>query len=231
MGETWPLHTLVFDLDDTLYPERDYVLGGFAAVDEWLRRTRALAGFGGRCERLFAAGVRGRIFDEALAESGGPPGLTVADLVEVYRAHVPRLRMPAESVELLEWARARFRLALVSDGYLEVQRRKVEALGLARWIQVIVLSDELGRACWKPSPRPFEEVARRLPGAAAGFAYVGDNPGKDFIGPRTIGWRTIRLRREGGEHAGVEAMAGAGADREISRLADLPRLVRPWAAA
>ena len=26
------LHAIIFDLDDTLYPERDYVLSGFRAV-------------------------------------------------------------------------------------------------------------------------------------------------------------------------------------------------------
>ena len=39
-ADRWPVHTVVFDLDDTLFAERDYVLSGFRAVDEWIRRER-----------------------------------------------------------------------------------------------------------------------------------------------------------------------------------------------
>jgi putative hydrolase of the HAD superfamily len=57
---------LVFDLDDTLYPERDFVLSGFQAVSGWLRLQGGVEGFYDRALATFERGVRGRIFDEVL---------------------------------------------------------------------------------------------------------------------------------------------------------------------
>jgi putative hydrolase of the HAD superfamily len=222
------IHTVVFDLDDTLYPERDYVLSGFRAVDDWLRAERGVGGFAERATRLFDHGHRGRIFDEVLKGMGiADASALVPQLVAVYRGHTPRIVLPRETEDLLAWARSRFRLALISDGYLETQKKKVMALGLERWIDCAVFSDQWGRDAWKPSERPFREVMIRLPGEAAGYVYVADNPGKDFVGPRRLGWRTVRLRRTGGEHALKEPEPGEAADVEIGALGELRSMLVP----
>jgi putative hydrolase of the HAD superfamily len=223
MAEPWPVHTLVFDLDDTLYPERDYVLSGFAAVGSWLEREHAITGFTPKATELFGAGRRGHIFDEALLALGA--AVPVTRLLDVYRQHEPELRLDSAAMAILEWARPLFRLGVVTDGYLDVQRGKAEALGLRRWTDHIVFSDQWGREAWKPSRRPFEEMMRQLPGTPAGFVYIGDNPRKDFIAPRALGWHSVRLRRPGGEYAGYEPGKEEMAEREVTSLAELRRLV------
>lgn len=55
--------------------------------------------------------------------------------------------------------------------------------------------------------------------------YVGDNPKKDFIGARKLGWYTIRIRRPHGEHNALEPEPGFEAHREITSLRDLPSLL------
>ena len=50
------IRTVVFDLDDTLFPEREFVLSGFAAVDAWLRNNRAITGFAERASAESRAG-------------------------------------------------------------------------------------------------------------------------------------------------------------------------------
>ena len=51
---------IVFDLDDTLYPERDYVLSGFRAIARWAAEHLRIPAEDGYRElaELFAAGVR-----------------------------------------------------------------------------------------------------------------------------------------------------------------------------
>ncbi|MBX3739270.1 MAG: HAD family hydrolase [Candidatus Didemnitutus sp.] len=224
MRESERLHTLVFDLDDTLYPEREYVFSGFRTVDEWLVAERGVKGFIAQAEALFAAGGRGQIFDEALAALGVREDGLVGRLVAVYRGHRPAIDLPAESAAILAAARGRYRLALLSDGILEVQKRKASALGVSRWIDVQVFSDQWGREAWKPSERPFREVMRQLPGSPAGYVYIADNPRKDFIAPRALGWRTVRFRRAGGEHAAYVGSAAEAAEAEVASMADL----RAW---
>lgn len=228
MPNTWSVHTLVFDVDDTLFPERDYVLSGFKAVDAWLEARQDVSGFLTQAARLFDAGRRGRIFDEVLGELGRPDGAKwVPEMVAVYRKHQPAIALTEEAIEILVWSEQRFRLALISDGYLEVQRSKAEALGLSRWISCQVFSDQWSREAWKPSERPFLEVMARLPGEPAGYVYVADNPRKDFIAPLRLGWKTIRFRRPGGEHADYESQSGEASERDITSLRELKEMLVP----
>src|SRR5262245_47772453 len=93
---------IVFDLDDTLYLERDFVRSGFAAVDRWVGDTLAISGFFDRAWELFEAGQRGDIFDCALAASAvqASPEL-IRHLVAIFRDHVPSIRLAPDAEEVL----------------------------------------------------------------------------------------------------------------------------------
>jgi putative hydrolase of the HAD superfamily len=214
---------VVFDLDDTLYLERDFVRSGFRAVDRWLAREHGAPGLFEHAWRRFEAGQRGRIFDQALPRLGlaAAPAL-VQRLVQVYRDHEPEIALLPEAVELLAGLRPRCRLALLTDGYQATQRRKVGALGLESHCRPIVYTDAFGRAHWKPSPKGFLSIQGRFDLPPARFVYVGDNPAKDFRAARALGWRTIRIRHPDGEHARARAASAADdAHCTIARLADL----------
>ena len=198
---------VVFDLDDTLYPERDFALGGFLAVAraaEAQLGVPADEGYAGLC-RLYESGVRGDTLDRWLDERGLDAGPIAPRLVDVYRRHAPRLAPFPEVPALLHRLRARLRVGLLSDGHLDVQRRKLDALGLGPCFDAIVFSDEWGRQAWKPSTRPFLAILERLDVAAASAVYVADNPLKDFLGARQAGMYTIQVLRPGGEYARASA--------------------------
>ncbi len=194
---------IVFDLDDTLYPERDYVLSGFRAVAAWAEAHLDIPAALGLAElqSLFEQGVRGDTFNRWLAAHGLASESLVLRLVQVYREHEPALTPFPEVPGLLASFRRRYRLGIVSDGYLAVQQRKLAALNLAHHFEAIVFSDEWGRRAWKPSVIPFQAVLQRLAVSAAGSVYVADNPGKDFLGARQAGMFTVWVRRPGGEYA------------------------------
>jgi putative hydrolase of the HAD superfamily len=217
------IHGVVFDLDGTLYLERDFVRSGLAASAAWLAREHGVGGLFEHAWPRFEAGARGRLFDQALAalEVAATPEL-IARLIAVYRAHAPAIALAPEVVRLLERLHARGPLALLTDGYHATQRQKVKALGLERWCRPIVYTDALGRAHWKPSPKGFLAIQDALGLAPAALVYVADNPAKDFRAPRALGWRTIRLCRPQGEHArAVPASAADDADCVIGALDQL----------
>jgi putative hydrolase of the HAD superfamily len=214
---------VVFDLDDTLYLERDFVRSGFAAVGAWLAKHHAVDDFQARAWELFLGGRRGDVFDRALASAGlEPRPALIRRLVEVYRAHLPTIRLEPPAPGLLAALRGRCRLALLTDGYHDTQRRKIAALGLADWCDPVVCTDQWGRAHWKPSPRGFRHIQQAFEAAPARCIYVADNPAKDFRAPKALGWRTLRVRHPLGEHARADAASPLDqADRTVSGLAEV----------
>lgn len=193
---------IIFDLDDTLYPERDYVLSGFRAVASWAETRLSIPAAEGYAAlaRLFADGVRGNTFNEWLAIYQQPVSL-VPELVAAYREHAPELHPFPGIPELLDALRPHCMLGLLGDGYLDVQRKKLAALGLARAFDAVVFTDEFGRDAWKPDTRAFLTIIERLGVHATEAVYVGDNHLKDFLGARRTGMGTICYQRSDGVYA------------------------------
>ncbi|HUW81713.1 MAG TPA: HAD family hydrolase [Phycisphaerae bacterium] len=223
-GNPAQLRVIVFDLDDTLYPERDYVQSGFEAVarafEAELRPTFDLAT---RMKQVFESGDRSRVFDSILGDLHRPPDpALIQRMVDVYRNHQPRIRLFADADAALDRLASRFKLALLSDGYLAAQRRKVDALGLAQRLDSIVLTDELGRDYWKPDPRAFQRLAADLQLCGPQCAYVADNRSKDFVAPNQLGWRSVMVCRPGALYADWPAPAGGQPQFVIDSLNRLP---------
>lgn len=214
---------VVFDLDDTLYPEESYVASGFSAVAIWANEQLGKPGKEAFSElwQLFCEGVRGNTFDIWLERNGFDPKQFVSNMISTYQGHEPQISPYDGVVEMLKTLGQTYRLGLVTDGYLDVQRKKLASLSLCSAFNAIVLSDELGRDNWKPNPNPFNKVLEKLivPGAQA--IYVADNPTKDFLGARKVGMFTIRVRHKDGLYKNLEPPSPDYApDLEIENITD-----------
>lgn len=221
---------MLLDLDDTLYPERDFARGGFRAAAALLssRLDRSSDELFEWLWQQFERGVRGSIFDGVLTELNVPHDTTLIDeLVRAYRSHEPQLTLFADANRLLDLLWPRYGIGLLTDGPADVQRRKVKALGLQCRVESIVYSDDFGREHWKPSPIPYLELLRKMHIDPSHAVYVGDNPKKDFVGARRLGLQTVRIRRPNTEYGHLDALPGYEADHEITSLDSLPE----WLAA
>jgi putative hydrolase of the HAD superfamily len=214
------LKAVVFDLDDTLYPEREYVRSGFRAVGEWAEQQLGLSQPIVRAElqALFDAEFRGDTFQWWLSEQGLPESL-LGEIVWIFRTHTPEITLSPDAERVLDELKPEYRLGLVTEGRRENQLTKIRALGLERWLTAVVILGEEERAEWKPNRKPFDRVLGMLSVAGGEAAYVGDNPRKDFRGAREAGMATIRIRRPEGLHSRDEPASPAdAADREIESL-------------
>lgn len=217
------IRALLIDMDDTLYEEAAYVRSGFRAVANAVADRFA----GVSAEPLFAAMLdelaahgRGKVFDVALAHAGiaATPSL-IADLVAAYRSHRPEIVLwPGVQAALQELAKD-YRLAIVTDGLGQMQRRKVEALGLAALVPEIVYCWELEAP--KPDPAPFHEALRRLNAAPAEALVIGDNPGHDMAAAAAIGCRSIRVASPR-----LVAQGDTQADCVVAGFTEIPNLLR-----
>lgn len=214
----------VFDLDDTLYPELSYVRSGFRAVAAFLVASHPLSidALTAELSAEEAAHGRGLVFDAVLRRHGLFSRGLVAACLRTYRLHQPtglRLYPDAERA-LRRLSGAGQPLYLVTDGHKEVQARKVAALQLASFgFRHLYLTNRYGRHRAKPSPHCFELICRRERTAPANVVYVGDNPRKDFVGIKPLGFQTVRVLR--GNYAHLPAEAAHEAARLIHSLDEL----------
>lgn len=186
------LEAAVFDLDDTLYPEKDYVRGGFAAVAALFPEAEDMEA------RLWAAFEAGKpAVDTALAAVGRQS--RKAEALAAYRTHTPVLRLYPGAEAMLRRLRGKMKLAVLTDGRPEGQRAKIAALGLEELFDEILITDELGGPEYrKPCPAGFERLAEELGTELSRMAYVGDNIDKDFIAPEALGMGCIWFRNPEG---------------------------------
>ncbi|MBM5800116.1 MAG: HAD family hydrolase [Cyanobacteria bacterium K_DeepCast_35m_m2_023] len=215
---------LIFDLDDTLYPEITYVQSGFSAVAETLERLNAWdrqESLALMNETLRTSG-RGAVFDTLLESRGAHTRKAVRECVALYRHHKPRICLAPEAEEfLLRWP---CRPYLVTDGHKVVQANKVEALSIKPYFKRVYITHRYGISHAKPSPYCFNLIRRAEHCDWKDLVYVGDNPAKDFISLNALGGTTVRVMT--GEHAQTIAAPGFDGQHRIDSLSKLAALLQ-----
>lgn len=192
------MKAVIFDLDDTLYQELDYVRSGFEVVAGFLERRYGTdpARTAGRMIELLRDEGRGRVFDRIIEELGIDAGAEVVPtMLYLYRSHRPRLTPFADVPGTLRsLAEAGLRLGVLTDGLASVQRRKLEALDLGVNLDLVVVVGELPLHMAKPAAGAYRVAADLLELPPSEITYVGNDPYKDFAGARATGMGTLRVR-------------------------------------
>ena len=217
------IRAIVFDLDDTLYPEREFAFSGYQAVAQAFapRLHTTPVELVTQMRSLFDTPDRSRVDNAILAKADLPQDdadALLADMIATYRNHKPTIHLHPDPDAALTRLAARYRLGLISDGPEHMQANKIDALNLRDRIEHIILTDHWGRQFWKPHPRAFEEIAQRLAVSAEQCVYLADNPTKDFVAPNALGWRTVCVKRPDGIYANRPAPQGGTAQAVIESL-------------
>jgi putative hydrolase of the HAD superfamily len=143
------------------------------------------------------------IFDRTLQHLGIEPSTAlIQTLVEIHRTHLPDIRLAPDAADVLPSILERWPVAVLTDEPPASQSAKARALGVTEIANPIVLTGCLGEGFAKPHSKGFQKIQNAV--AAARFVYVADNPHKDFAGPRSLGWSTVRVRRAGGLHSAAD---------------------------
>lgn len=234
---------VLFDYGNTLVP---WGTRESAAVDRVVARTVAArvpgldaASFEGRAAGVRDALIRGtratgrevanEEFAAALAREAGigaaPPGLAAALEERVGEAFVGALRLPPDTLPVLDALREGRRLGLVSNYYLpRPLHLSLDRLGIRPRLSAAVVSGEVGFV--KPRPEPFLAALELLGADPRECVFVGDNPSADVAGAAALGMRTVLTREWHATALPADRDPGEGAapapDRVVDRLADLP---------
>lgn len=175
----------VFDLDDTLYSEREYVRSCFAKIDQMVESNYGIRGSRVSLEHWFQAGVSAPI--QKLWETRGLPSSDLPEAIDEVRKHIPSIHLFDDAAWLLTRLRCADRpFAIVTDGRSITQRAKLQALNCLD-ADFVSISEETGLL--KTDARRFLEVSNYF--GSSDYIYIGDNPAKDFLIPNLLGWKTV----------------------------------------
>jgi len=197
---------IAFDLDDTLYPERDYVLSGFKAVSKIIKNKLGGDNIYPELIKTFNSGERRRTFNVTLERLGKKYDESLVKyMVNHYRKHIPDIHTYEDVSPTLEFLKQNHNLALVTDGYSDVQKNKVCALNIEKFFKKIIYTDEYGKDYWKPNLKVFQMAMDYFVANKDECTYIGDNIKKDFYSPNQLGWLTIQIKRKNGLYSNNHA--------------------------
>jgi FMN hydrolase / 5-amino-6-(5-phospho-D-ribitylamino)uracil phosphatase len=225
---------VLFDLDDTIC---DYA----AARESRLRRAFTLSQDGSiqsreaiDLDRMIAESIQmhphgADHFEELFARFGiadARAARAAANWYHKNRFHDLRLFPGVETVfPMVREAVSRHDpkasrpIGIVTNGPTEVQRAKLDLLGIERLVDFVLVSEEFGVA--KPDPAIFREALRLAEVEPDEAIFVGDSVEFDMAGARAAGIPTVWVNR----HRRPWSGPGPLPTRQIRTLADLPRLL------
>jgi putative hydrolase of the HAD superfamily len=123
--------------------------------------------------------------------------LAPQDLWEDWQTHLHEHIAPDPHLKpFIEAVKARFALAIVTNGGVKTQRPKLDALELPDLVESdrILISGAVG--AWKPDPRIFELAARSVGHRPADCLFIGDDPARDIEGAHRAGMKTCWVRMD-----------------------------------
>lgn len=185
----------IFDLDGTLISEREYVRGCLKNAGAYIERTYGTQDAYPELKRLLEI-KWGKIFNRYFEqEKIHYDEMDIEKLLSVYRQTEPvTVLYPDVAVTLERLKNAGIKLALLTNGYRGIQRKKIEKADLERYFDLIMIPDEQGREYWKPSPWGYDLFLHKYDIRPEETIAIGDMD-HDFDTPAALGMTCIYIER------------------------------------
>ena len=199
------IQAVLFNLDDTLYPEQEYRSSGLRHLSQLLSESDGLL------DLLVE-------FDHS---SANPVKEMAKVLLAEYRGHRPEITLYPETPAVLDELGRGYRLGLVTNDTAGSQQRKIDALAIAPWFHHVTIAQP---PHLKPTRRPYLDTLEALGVQASEAVFVSSDRTGDLFGASRIGMHSVQVAREsaGGEASGAEAYQPTGM---VPSLAELPAAI------
>ena len=182
---------IVFDLDDTLYKEIDFVRSAYIYINRYIN-FRYNVDLSNNIKTCLEDGIN--FFDFINSKLHKNQSLSIEKYLELYRFHYPEISLSDDTTIFLDKIlRHNIDFSIITDGRSISQRNKIKALGLHHLAKNIIISEETGFE--KPHSHNFQLLDRIFPNKK--LIYIADNTSKDFLAPNSLNWDTICLINNG----------------------------------
>ncbi|MDI4650321.1 HAD family hydrolase [Cohnella hashimotonis] len=222
------IKAIIFDLDDTLIPERQYIESGYKYIANIISFKLGKNSFElyHLLIELFEENsqkVFNRLFEKLEVTYSQEE---IDNLVIEYRNHMPCIDFFEDVIPCIKLIKSKhIKLGIITDGFTRAQHQKLNVTKADEIFDEIIVTDDLGREYWKPHPRAFEIMKERLNVEFEEMIYVGDNPEKDFYIRKIYPIQTIRINR-GGHYSLKDYKLGIKENLLISSLLELENIVK-----
>ena len=200
---------LVFDLDDTLYDRAEPFRKALETAAELKIEGDVRAWYGiysRHSQEMFEANARGEISLEEshilrIRHAAAELGIAMTEEQELayqrnYEKAQKEIVMSSTMKELLDVVHAAgFSLGILTNGPVKNQNRKVQALGLEKWIPKEQLFISEGIGFTKPDIGAFHYIEKALHVRPEELCMIGDSYSSDIAGAMKAGWKTIWLNK------------------------------------
>ncbi len=177
---------VVFDLDDTLIFEIDYLKSAYNEIAQRIDENHPTLNL--ELIKLYNNNIN--VFDWIQSKY---PKFTKEALLEIYRNHFPKIKLNNGGIEVLQFLKTNnVKVGLITDGRSITQRNKIKAIGLEQYFDKVIISEEFGSE--KPNIKNFQVFEEFH---AEKYFYIADNPKKDFISPNQLKWCTVCILDSG----------------------------------
>lgn len=118
---------------------------------------------------------------------------TLIDLLATaYIAELPNYtHLFEDAISVLEYLKPRYKLHIITNGFEEVQHKKLKSTALHPYFIHIITSEAMGVK--KPNPLIFEHALEKAAVAPRNTVMIGDSLEADILGAKQAGMHTIHL--------------------------------------
>ena len=180
---------IVFDLDDTIFKEIDFVKSAYTEISRIVELQIGVNIY----DELFNLFLEKKpVFDIILTKYNLK--LNLKDLIDIYRYHFPKIEPVPDVINFIDkYKNIAKGFAVITDGRSVTQRNKLKSLKLLEiFNENIYISEELGKT--KLEEYSFNSLSLKF--GTSNFIYFADNVSKDFVMPNKYGWKTIQILDE-----------------------------------
>lgn len=117
---------------------------------------------------------------------------TINAIADDYIEYLPANNYLLEgSLEVLNHLKEKYKLHIITNGFEEIQQRKMEGSGIHEFFDTVTTSEEAGVK--KPHPQIFEKAIQKSGAEPERSVMIGDNLEADIIGAHQFGFHVIHL--------------------------------------
>ncbi len=190
------IKAIIFDLDNTLYAEKDYIelvakeiarlLVGRTYYTEEAISNKFINIF----EKTGDKNIFQNLLNELELDYDG-----ISELIECYRNVKGDIKLYSDAQDILDF-KGKYKLGIITNGGVYTQNNKIKLLNIQeKFDSIVITGEKFLKHEWKPHYKPYKYITDELQVSVEECLFVGDRIETDILGALGVGMKAILVDR------------------------------------